>query len=56
MTNITTVVYTSLIVFGVIGLTEVALAWYDIHGQDKTDDDIQEQWRSETNCRCKRKE
>jgi hypothetical protein len=56
MTNITTVVCTILIVFGLIGLTEVALAWYDIYGRDKTDDDIQEQWCSETNCRCKRKE
>lgn len=47
MTGIATVVYTTLIVFGIIGLTEVVLAWYDIHGQDKTDDDIQEQWCSE---------
>lgn len=47
MTGITTVVYTVLIVFDIIGLTEVALAWYDIHGRDKTDDEIQEQWRSE---------
>lgn len=47
MTNITTVVCTALIVFGIIGLTEVAFAWYDIHGQDKTDDEIQEQWYSE---------
>jgi hypothetical protein len=47
MTNITTVVYTALIIFGLIGLIEVALAWYDIHGRDKTDDEIQEQWRSE---------
>lgn len=23
------------------------LAWYDIHGRDKTDDEIQEQWCSE---------
>lgn len=38
MTNIATVVYTTLIVFGIIGLTEVVLAWYDIHGRDKTDD------------------
>lgn len=42
MTDITTVVYTTLIVFGIIGLTEVALAWYDIRERDKTDDDIQE--------------
>lgn len=47
MTNITTVVYTALIVFGIIGLTEVAFAWHDIRGRDKTDDDIQEQWCSE---------
>lgn len=47
MTDTTTLVYTALIVFGIIGLIEVALAWYDIHGQDKTDDEIQEQWRSE---------
>ncbi len=47
MTGITTVVYTALIVFGIIGLTEVAFAWYDIHGRDKTDDEIQEQWCSE---------
>lgn len=47
MTNITTVVYTTLIVFGIIGLTEVAFAWCDIHGRDKTDDEIQEQWCSE---------
>lgn len=46
MTNITTVVYTTLIVFGIIGLTEVVLAWYDIYGRDKTDDEIQEQWCS----------
>lgn len=32
MTNITTVVYTTLIVFGIIGLAEVAFAWYDIRG------------------------
>lgn len=44
MTNITTVVYTTLIVFGIIGLAEVVLAWYDIH---QTDDEIQEQWCSE---------
>ncbi len=42
MTDLTTAVYTALIVFGAIGLTEVALAWYDIYGRDKTDDDIQE--------------
>lgn len=47
MTDITTVVYTTLIVFGLIGLIEVAFMWYDIHGRDKTDDEIQEQWRSE---------
>lgn len=56
MTDITTVVYTALIVFGIIGLTEVALAWYNIYGRDKTDDEIQEQWCSEVNSRCKRKE
>lgn len=47
MTSITTVVHTTLIVFGIIGLTEVVLAWYDIRRRDKTDDDIQEQWCSE---------
>lgn len=47
MTGITTVVCTALIAFGIIGLTEVAFAWYDIRGQDKTDDDMQEQWCSE---------
>ena len=47
MTDLTTVVYTVLIVFGIIGLTEAVLAWYDIYGRDKTDDEIQEQWRSE---------
>lgn len=47
MTDITTVVYTILIIFGLIGLTEVVLAWCDIHGRDKTDDEIQEQWCSE---------
>ena len=47
MTNIATVVYTTLIVFGIIGLTEVVLAWYDIYKRDKTDDEIQEQWCSE---------
>lgn len=47
MTDITTVVYTALIAFGLIGLTEVALAWYDIRGRDKADDEIQEQWCSE---------
>ena len=47
MTDLTTVVYTTLIVFGIIGLTEVAFAWYDIRGRDKTDDEIQEQWCSE---------
>lgn len=40
MTNLTTVVYTALIVFGIIGLTEVVLAWCDIYGRDKTDDEI----------------
>ena len=49
MTNITTAVYTALIVFGIIGLTEVALAWYDIRGRDKTDDEMQEQWCSVRN-------
>ena len=47
MTDLTTVVYTVLIVFGIIGLTEVVLAWYDIRGRDKTADEIQEQWCSE---------
>lgn len=47
MTSITTVVYTALIVFGIIGLTEVAFMWYGIHERDKTDDEIQEQWCSE---------
>lgn len=47
MANITTVVYTTLIVFGIIGLTEVAFAWHGIRGRDKADDEIQEQWRSE---------
>ena len=56
MTILKTVVYTVIIVFGIIGLTEIALIWYDISHYDKTDDDIQEQWCSETNCRCKRKE
>lgn len=56
MTNLTTVVYTTLVVFGIIGLTEVAFAWYDIRGRDKVDDDIQEQRCSEVNSRCKRKE
>ena len=49
MTDLTTAVCTALIVFGTIGLTEVAFAWYDIRGRDKTDDDIQEQWCSENN-------
>lgn len=49
MTDITTVVYTTLIVFGLIGLIEVAFAWHDIHGRDKTDDEIQEKWCSENN-------
>ena len=43
MTDTTTVVYTTLIVFSIIGLTEVAFAWYGIRGRDKTDDEIQEQ-------------
>lgn len=47
MTDTTTLVYTALIVFGIIGLTEVVLAWYDIYKRDKTDDEIQEQWCSE---------
>ena len=47
MTNIATVVYTTLIVFGIIGLTEVAFAWHGIRGRDKADDEIQEQWCSE---------
>ena len=47
MTDLTTVVYTALIVFGIIGLTEIAFMWYDIRGRDKTDDEIQEQWFSE---------
>lgn len=47
MNDLTTVVYTALIVFGIIGLTEVAFAWYDILGRDKADDEIQEQWCSE---------
>ena len=48
MTDLTTVVYTALIAFCIIGLTEVAFAWYDIRGRDKTDDEIQERWCSET--------
>jgi hypothetical protein len=44
MTNITTVVYTTLIVFGIIGLAEGGLAWYETR---QTDDEIQEQWCSE---------
>ena len=47
MNDITTAVYTALIVFGIIGLTGVAFALYDIRGRDKTDDEIQEQWSSE---------
>lgn len=47
MTDITTVVYTTLIAFGIIGLAEVALAWHDIYGRDKTDDEMQERWCSE---------
>ena len=42
MNDLTTVVYTALIVFGIIGMTEVVFAWYDIRGRDKTDDEIQE--------------
>lgn len=49
MTDLTAVVYTALIIFGLIGLTEVAFMWYDIHGRDKTDDEIQEKWCSENN-------
>ena len=49
MTDLTTVVYTAIIVFGIIGMTEVAFAWYDIRERDKTDDGIQEQWCSENN-------
>ena len=49
MTDITIVVYTTLIVFGSIGLTEVAFARYDIYGRDKADDEIQEKWCSENN-------
>lgn len=49
MNDLTTVVYIALIVFGIIGLTEVAFAWYDICGRDKADDEIQEQWCSENN-------
>lgn len=49
MTNITTVLYTALIVFSIIGLIEVAFAWYDIHGRNKPDDEIQEKWCSENN-------
>lgn len=48
MTDITTVVYTALIVFGIIGLAEVAIAWYDIQGRYKTDDEIQEQTDRQT--------
>lgn len=47
MASITTVVYTTLIAFGIIGLTEVVFAWYDIRERDKTDDEIQEQRCSE---------
>lgn len=47
MTDITTVVYTTLIAFGLIGLVEAVFMWYDIHGRDETDDEIQEQWHSE---------
>lgn len=35
MTDITTVVYTALIAFGLIGLTEVVFAWCDIRGRDR---------------------
>lgn len=47
MTDITTVIYTTLIVFGLISLIEVVFMWCDIHERDKTDDEIQEQWCSE---------
>lgn len=47
MTDLTTVVYTTLIVFGLISLTEAVFMWCDIHGQDKMDDEIQEKWCSE---------
>ena len=49
MTDLTTVGYTALIVFGIIGITEVTFVWYDIRGRDKTDAEIQEQWCSENN-------
>nr|DAH29673.1 MAG TPA: hypothetical protein [Caudoviricetes sp.] len=49
MTSITTVVYTALIVFGIISLTEAVFMWYDIHGREKTDDEIQEKRCSENN-------
>lgn len=49
MTDITTVVYTTLIVFGLIGLIETVLMWCHIRGRDKTDDEIQEKWYSENN-------
>lgn len=49
MTDLTAVVYTTLIVFGLIGLIEVAFAWRDIHGRDKANDGIQEKWCSENN-------
>lgn len=48
MTDMTILVYTTLLIFGLIGLTEIAFMWYDISHHDKTDDDIQEQWRSST--------
>lgn len=47
MTDITTVVYTTLIVFGLIGLIEAVFMRRDIRGRDKPDDEIQEQWCSE---------
>lgn len=48
MTDMTILVYTTLLIFGLIGLTEIAFMWYDISHHDKTDDDIQEQWCSST--------
>ena len=47
MTDMTILVYTTLLIFGLIGLIEIAFMWYDISHHDKTDDDIQEQWCSE---------
>ena len=48
MTDMTILVYTTLLIFGLIGLIEIAFMWYDISHHDKTDDDIQEQWCSST--------